>query len=234
MAESLRTHLIEELTDLLDAENQLTKALPKMAASSSTPTLKTAFQKHLQETRGQITRLETALRQLGEEPRRKTCEAMKGLITEGDEMMSNTPEGALRDAVMITAAQKVEHYEMATYGTARTYAQVLGERGVARLLAQTLKEEKAADAKLTTIAERSVNEEAAQEWSSQEEGLIERSTAWMGATMEATSKQLASGARRAGAMVGLAQDSPKPRTTRRSTTAARTRKSSRKTSNRRS
>src|SRR3954464_9580830 len=162
--DSLRTHLIEELTDLLDAENQLTKALPKMATSATTPALKAAFQKHLKETRGHIARLDKAIRQLGERPRRRTCEAMQGLITEGEEVMNNTPEGALRDAVMITSAQKVEHYEMASYGTARTYAQVLGEPGVARLLAQTLKEEKAADGKLTTIAERSVNEDAAEEW----------------------------------------------------------------------
>jgi ferritin-like metal-binding protein YciE len=150
--DSLRTHLIDELKDLLDAENQLTSALPKLASSASTPALRTAFQKHLKETRGHIARLNEAMRELGERPRRKTCEAMEGLLTEGEKMMNEAPEGALRDAVMITAAQKVEHYEMATYGTVRTYAEVLGERGVARLLAQTLKEEKAADAKLTMIA----------------------------------------------------------------------------------
>src|SRR6186713_3487898 len=114
--DSLRTHLIEELTDLFDAEQQLTKALPKMAASATEPKLKAAFQKHLKETRGHVARLDKALRQLGEKPRRKTCEAMKGLLTEGEEMMNNTSEGALRDVVMITAAQKVEHYEMASYG----------------------------------------------------------------------------------------------------------------------
>jgi ferritin-like metal-binding protein YciE len=231
MAESLRTHLIDELTDLLDAENQLTKALPKMAASASTPTLKTALQKHLQETRGHIARLDTALRQLGQRPRRKTCDAMQGLISEGEEMMNNTPPGVLRDAVMITAAQKVEHYEMASYGTVRTYAQVLGERGVARLLAQTLKEEKAADAKLTTIAEGSVNEDAASEWQSsqEDESMLERSSAWMGATVTAASRQLASGARRAASAVGMAQDRPKRRTASRTTSTSRARKTARKT-----
>jgi len=163
---------------------------------------------------------------------------MEGLIEEGEESLEQKKASspAALDAAIIVAAQKVEHYEMASYGTVRTYAQVLGERGVARLLAQTLKEEKAADAKLTTIAERSVNEDAAQEWSSQEEGLLERSTAWMGATIDATSRQLASGARRAGEMVGLAQERPNRRTktTRRSSGSTRARKSSRKTSNRRS
>jgi ferritin-like metal-binding protein YciE len=189
--ESLRTHLVEELTDLLDAETQLTRALPRMAKSATTPALKAAFQRHLQETRGQIARLQKALRQLGERPRRKTCEAMQGLLTEGEEVMNKTPAGALRDAVMITAAQKVEHYEMASYGTARTYAEVLGEPGVARLLAQTLKEEKAADGKLTVIAEGSVNEEAAEEWRAQEdEGILERSSSWMGQAISAASRRV--------------------------------------------
>jgi ferritin-like metal-binding protein YciE len=213
--DSLRAHLIEELTDLFDAENQLTKALPKMASSATTPALKTAFEKHLKETRGQIDRLDKALRQLGEKPRRKTCEAMEGLLTEGEEAMNETPEGALRDAVMITAAQKVEHYEIASYGTVRTYAQILGEASVARLLAQTLKEEKAADSKLTTIAEGSVNENAAEEWRAQdeEEGVIGRSTAWVGGKIGAASRQLSGGARRAAGSVGLAQNRSSKRQT---------------------
>jgi hypothetical protein len=133
---------------------------------------------------------------------------MQGLLSEGEEVMNKTPAGALRDAVMITAAQKVEHYEMASYGTARTYAQVLGEGGVARLLAQTLKEEKAADGKLTAIAEGSVNEEAAEEWRAQEDdpGIMERSTAWAGHALGAVSRQVKGGARRAVASVGLAQE----------------------------
>jgi ferritin-like metal-binding protein YciE len=204
-ATSLRSHLIEELTDLLDAENQLTKALPKMAAAATTSTLKAAFRKHAKETRAHVIRLNKALRTLKEKPRRKTCEAMKGLLTEGDEMMGSAAAGALRDAVMITAAQKVEHYEMASYGTVRTYAQVLGERGVARLLAQTLKEERAADGKLTTIAERTVNQRAADEWrdADEDEGIVARSTAWVGDTISTASKQLAGSARRAAASVGL-------------------------------
>jgi ferritin-like metal-binding protein YciE len=220
--DSLRTHLIEELTDLLDAENQLTKALPKMAGAATTPMLKTAFQKHLQETQGHVARLTEAMRLLGEKPARKTCEGMKGLLTEGDEMMSKAPAGALRDAMMITAAQKVEHYEIGTYGTVRTYAQVLGEPRVARLLAQTLKEEKAADGKLTVIAERSVNEDAAEEWRASEEGIVERSTAWMGQQLQSA----AAGARRAAASVGLAQDRAARRrsSSKRATGASRTRR----------
>jgi hypothetical protein len=123
-------------------------------------------------------RVDHALRELGETPLSKRCEGMKGLLDEGKTVMNKTPEGALRDAVLITGAQKVEHYEMASYGTARTYAAVLRETRVARLLQQTLKEKKAADLTLTTIAERSVNEDAADEWSAQEEeeGVMARVT----------------------------------------------------------
>ncbi len=205
--DSLRTHLVEELFDLLDAENQLIKALPRMAKSATTALLKTAFQRHLAETRQHVVRLRKALQQLGERPRRTTCEAMQGLLTEGEDVMKRAPEGAVRDAVMITAAQKVEHYEMASYGTARTYAEVLGEPGVARLLAQTLKEEKAADGKLTTIAERSVNEDAAEEWRAQEaDSMLERSGAWVGDAVHAASRQLKGSARRAATTMGLASN----------------------------
>jgi ferritin-like metal-binding protein YciE len=191
--DSLHAHLVEELTDLRDAETQLTEALPKLAQSASSQQLRAAFQKHLKETRTHLTRLDQALRALGEKPSSKTSEAMKGLLKEGNTHMKNAPEGALRDAVMITGAQKVEHYEMASYGTARTYAQVLGQQQVARLLEQTLKEEKAADRTLTDIAERSVNEDAAQEFQSQssEEGPME----WAGR-----------GVRRAASAMGMAQD----------------------------
>jgi ferritin-like metal-binding protein YciE len=207
--ESLRTHLIEELTDLLDAETQLTKALPKMAAAAVTKPLKVAFQKHLKDTRGHITRLNKALRELGERPRRKTCKGMQGLLAEGEAVMNKTPQGALRDAVMIAAAQKVEHYEMASYGTARTYAQVLGEPAIARLLEQNLKEEKAADGKLTTIAEGSVNEDAAEEWQShdsEQAGILERSAAWVGGAVGLASRQLGRRATRAAESVGLTRE----------------------------
>jgi ferritin-like metal-binding protein YciE len=211
---SLRTHLIEELTDLLDAENQLTRALPKLVKAATTPTLKTAFQKHLGETRTHVTRLNDALRQLGETPRRKACEGMEGLIAEGEKMMKQAPAGTLRDAVLITSAQKVEHYEMASYGTVRTYARVLGESSVAKLLAQTLKEEKAADSKLTSIAEGSVNEEAATEWRDQEQdeqdGIVVRSAAWMGRNLGLATRRFATQSR-AASVSPTAHDRPRRR-----------------------
>jgi ferritin-like metal-binding protein YciE len=189
--DSLHTHLVAELTDLRDAETQLTQALPKLAQSATSKTLRSAFQKHLKETRTHLTRIDQALRALGEKPSSETCEAMKGLLKEGEKHMKNAPEGALRDAVLITGAQKVEHYEMASYGTARTYAQVLGEQQVVRLLGQTLEEEKATDRILTEIAEGEVNEEAAEEFQSQNEG---------------EEGPLMSSARRLASSFGLAQD----------------------------
>ena len=204
--ESLRTHLIEELTDLLDAENQLTKALPKMAGSASSRQLRAAFNNHLRETRGHITRLNQALRLLGEEPDSKTCEAMEGLLEEGESMMNKTPAGALRDAVMITGAQKVEHYEMASYGTVRTYAQVLGEQEVARLLHQTLKEEKTADRTLTQIAESSINQKATAEWEAEEQGMLQKTAEWAGTTASYASKQMSKGIRYAASAVGMANE----------------------------
>lgn len=207
--DSLHAHLVEELTDLRDAETQLTEALPKLAQSATSKELRTAFQKHLKETRTHLTRIDQALRALGEKPSSETCQAMKGLLKEGEKHMKKAPAGALRDAVLITGAQKVEHYEMASYGTARTYAQVLGEQQVARLLEQTLKEEKAADQTLTNIAESSVNEEAAEEFQSQsdsEEGPLMRSAEWAGRTSGMAVRQLTRTARRAAAAVGIAQD----------------------------
>jgi ferritin-like metal-binding protein YciE len=208
--ESLRTHLVDELVDLRDAEEQLTKALPKLAQAATTKRLRTAFQKHLNETRGHINRLNQALRALGERPRSKTCEGMQGLLEEGEAVMKKTPAGALRDAVMITGAQKVEHYEMASYGTARTYAQVLGETSVARLLAQTLKEEKAADRTLTQIAKANVNEDAAEEWEAQEaESTLNRTAEWAGSTAGYASRQLTKGVRYAASVVGAVSRSSK-------------------------
>jgi ferritin-like metal-binding protein YciE len=162
--QSLRTHLITELRDLLDAEQQLTRALPDFASRASTPALRTAFERHLQETEGHVRRLTQVFETLGERAQSKRCEGMQGLIREGNSVVSATPKGALRDAVMITSAQKVEHYEIASYGTARTYATVLGESRVADLLEMTLQEEKNADAKLTSIAETKVNDSAAAAW----------------------------------------------------------------------
>jgi len=193
---SLREHLIEELNDLLSAEQQLIEALPQMQEKASDRQLKAAFRSHLAQTRGHEKRVAQALKQLGEEADAKTCEAMEGLLEEGQELMESADAGALLDAMLITAAQKVEHYEIATYGTVRTYAQVLGERGVAKLLDQTLREEKAADKKLTSIAEGSVNRRASKEWHEQasvlESGssLLQRGAQFVGSTVGSAMKRV--------------------------------------------
>ena len=223
--ESLRTHLIEELTDLLDAENQLTKALPKMAESATSRQLRAAFNNHLRETHGHITRLNQALRLLGEEPDSKTCEAMEGLLEEGQSMMKKTPAGALRDAVMITGAQKVEHYEMASYGTVRTYAQVLGEQEVARLLQQTLKEERTADRTLTQIAESSINQKATAEWEAEEQSMLQKTAEWAGNTASYASKQMSKGIRYAASAVGVANERSSRRSSRARSRSTRSRAS---------
>ena len=204
-ATSLRRHLIDELRDLLDAEQQITRALPHFADAATTPPLKQAFQKHLKETRRHIDRLNQALAALGETPRPKRCVGMRGLIAEGSEMMGTSPKGALRDAIMISGAQKVEHYEMAAYGTARTYAEVLGRSDVARLLADSLQEEKAADLKLTEIAERAVNQHAADEVHKQSSaGILDQSAEWVGSTVGAAARTV----RRAAGAVGLSNIDP--------------------------
>jgi len=164
---SLREHLVEELNDLLNAEQQLIEALPMMAEKASRKELQSAFRKHLAETKTHERRVSQALKALKEDASGKTCEAMEGLLEEGQELMESGEPGALLDAMLITAAQKVEHYEIATYGTVRTYASVLGEKQVAKLLEQNLKDEKNADKKLTAIAEGGVNRAASKEWHDQ-------------------------------------------------------------------
>jgi len=154
---SLDDLFVNQIEDLYDAENRLTKALPKMADAAASSSLKQAFQSHLRETEGHVARLETIFREVKVDPKRETCEAMKGLISEGEDMISATGDSDVKDAALIAAAQRVEHYEISGYGTARTIAQRLGLTDVAALLQQTLEEEKAADQKLSTIAESSVN-----------------------------------------------------------------------------
>jgi ferritin-like metal-binding protein YciE len=159
--ESLRDLLVEQLQDLYDAENRITKALPKMAKAATSPALKAAFEKHLAETEGQVKRLEQVFEALGETAKTKTGKAMQGLIAEGEETMSENAEPEVLDAALIAAAQRVEHYEMAGYGTVRSYARLLKENAIVSLLEQTLQEEKATDEALTTLAESSINVEAA-------------------------------------------------------------------------
>ncbi len=158
---SLNDLFLNQIEDLYDAENRLTKALPKMAEAANSSQLKQAIEAHLTETRGHVSRLETIFRELNVEPKRETCEAMKGLIAEGEEMIGAKGDPDVKDAALIAAAQRVEHYEISGYGTARTFAHRLGLTRAANLLQQTLNEEVAADRKLSTVAESSVNPQAA-------------------------------------------------------------------------
>ena len=152
-AENLQELFVNELRDIYDAEKQLTKALPKMAKAADSDELRAAFEAHLDETRGHVSRLEDVFKLLGIAARGKPCEGMKGLIGEGEEVMEEM-EGSTLDAALIASAQKVEHYEIATYGTLATFAEVLEMEEAKNLLGQTLDEEKAADEKLTSIASR--------------------------------------------------------------------------------
>ena len=154
---SLRDLLMEELRDLYNAEIQLTEALPKMAEAAGSADLRAAFEHHLDETEGHVSRLEKIFDALSEKASGETCEAMKGLIKEGELIIKAEGDPGVRDAGLIGAAQRVEHYEMAGYGTARSLAQRLGRDDVANLLQMTLNDEGEANKKLTMIAESSVN-----------------------------------------------------------------------------
>ena len=160
--EALQKLLTNELADLYDAENQMIKALPKMIDECSSTELQEALQEHLTVTQKQVTRLDQIFRDLGEKPSKK-CKGMAGIIAEGDELLKEDFEESTKDAGIIGAAQKVEHYEIASYGTARTLAEFLGHQRAAELLEQTLEEEKEADKLLTQIAESSINSEASEE-----------------------------------------------------------------------
>jgi ferritin-like metal-binding protein YciE len=151
--EGLREIYLDELKDLYDAENQIIKALPKMAKEVESDELRTALEEHLEQTREQANRLEKIFKEMGESPRGKKCKGMQGVIEEGSEKLEEDLEGGQLDAAIIVAAQKVEHYEIAGYGSARTFARLLGEEEAASLLEQTLEEEKEADQRLTDIAE---------------------------------------------------------------------------------
>lgn len=158
--DSLDALLREELKDIYDAEKQLTKALPKMVKQATAAELKNAFGDHLRQTEQHVERLEQAFGHLDMPARGTKCEGMKYLIAEGDRMIGESDDNAARDALIIAAAQKMEHYEIASYGTVRTWANLLGKNKVAGLLEETLEEKKEADQKLTQIAEGFVNEAA--------------------------------------------------------------------------
>ncbi len=157
---SLQELYVSELKDLYDAENRIIKALPKMAEAASRPDLRAAFEEHLQQTRHHAERLEQILRGLDESPKGQKCKGMQGIIDEGEDMMEKDAPDSVADAALIAAAQRVEHYEIAAYGTVRSYARQLGYADQAELLNQTLQEEGETDKKLTSLAESSINEEA--------------------------------------------------------------------------
>jgi ferritin-like metal-binding protein YciE len=150
--EALKELYIDELKDIYNAENQLVKALPKMAKAATSEDLSSGFEAHLEQTRGHIQRLEQIFKALDEKPTGKKCKGMEGLIAEGQEMMGEDFDDDVMDAALISAAQRVEHYEIAAYGTVRTYAELLGEDEAVQLLEQTLEEEKETDQKLTDLA----------------------------------------------------------------------------------
>jgi ferritin-like metal-binding protein YciE len=161
--DSLEELLQDELKDIYDAEKQLTKALPKLAKKATSAELQSAFEEHLRQTERHVERIEEAFELLGMPARGKKCEGMQHLLAEGNDMIGEAEDDATRDAVMIASAQKVEHYEIATYGTLRTWANLLGKPEVAALMEETLEEEKETDLTLTDIAESFVNAAAAVE-----------------------------------------------------------------------
>ena len=157
---SLHDLYVDELKDLYNAENQLLKALPKMAKAASSPELMTAIEEHLEVTKGQVQRLEKIFAELDVSPKGKKCKAMEGLIEEGKEVMEEDGVASVLDAALIASAQRVEHYEMAGYGCVRTFANLLGYEKAAKLLQETLNEEGEADQRLTELAETVINIEA--------------------------------------------------------------------------
>jgi ferritin-like metal-binding protein YciE len=158
--QSLENLFVHELKDLLSAEKQLVKALPKMAEGASSDALRTAFEEHLEQTKTHVERLEKVFSLVGKTPRAEHCKGMEGLIEEGAELLEADGDSAVKDAALIGAAQRVEHYEIAGYGTARSLAELLGETDAMALLQETLDEEKETDQKLTELAISEINVEA--------------------------------------------------------------------------
>jgi ferritin-like metal-binding protein YciE len=158
--ESLQDLFVNELKDIYNGEKQLTKALPRLARAAESPQLQQAFTKHLRETEAQVDRLEQIFRALGEKPTGKRCKGMEGLVEEGKDILEEEGQEAVLDAALIAAAQKVEHYEIATYGCLSTYAKLLGNREAEKLLKQTLAEEEATDEALTALGEGGINQAA--------------------------------------------------------------------------
>jgi ferritin-like metal-binding protein YciE len=164
MIESFQDGFFTEVADMLHAERQITKALPRMAQAAQSRELSELLEHHLEETEEQVRRLEQVFEMMGRRPHMEVCEGMQGILEEGKDVLHKAGEGVLRDALIIGAAQKVEHYEIASYGTLVSWAEQMGARNVAQLLERTLQEEKNADRNLTRIAESQSNQEAMQQW----------------------------------------------------------------------
>ena len=176
--DSLKKLYLEELRDLYSAETQLVNALPKMVKGASSAELKQAFGNHLEQTEEHVERLNKIFGRLDEKPTGKTCKAMKGLIEEGSELLEEEGEESVIDAGLIGAAQRIEHYEIASYGTVRTFADLLGEEDAVELLQQTLDEEGETNEELSELAERTVNKEALTEDGEQKEVATAFGTLW--------------------------------------------------------
>ena len=174
-ANSLHELYLEELKDLYDAENQIIKALPKMVEAASSEELQGALTEHLEVTRGQAKRLEQIFQNMGEKLKAEKCKGMEGLIKEGSDILSEDMDEDVKDAAIISAAQRIEHYEMAGYGTVRTWANLLGETEAEELLQETLDEEKEADEKLNELAEE-INVQADSGEGEEEEEVEQRTT----------------------------------------------------------
>lgn len=160
--ETLEDLLVHELKDLYNAEKQILEALPKMSKAASSDELRKSFDEHGKVTQKQVERLEKIFKEIGQDPQGKTCHAMKGLIKEGEEEIKEDMDPSVKDAALIAAAQRIEHYEIAGYGTARTYAGILGNDEMRKLLQETLNEEGETDKRLTSLAENSINLQAAE------------------------------------------------------------------------
>jgi len=158
--DSFENLFLDELQDMYDAEQRIVKALPDMVSAANNSQLKSAFEQHLRETENQVTRLEKVFEIMGQSAKSKTCSGMKGILEEGSEVASTSGDADVKDAALIAAAQRVEHYEIAVYGTLRAFAERLGKNDAAQLLQQTLDEEMATDEKLTELAERQINQQA--------------------------------------------------------------------------
>jgi ferritin-like metal-binding protein YciE len=198
MAETGTLHdaFIDELKDTYDAEKQLTKALPKLAKAATSPQLREAFETHLEETQGQIDRLEKVFEQLDEKVRGKHCDGIAGIIEEGKSVMEEDFDDATMDACLIASAQRAEHYEMAAYGTLVAWARALGLTDAANLLQETLDEEEAADEKLSALAEGGINHAAADAGSSDDDEEGDEPAAVGAGTRNAASLKAKAGSRR--------------------------------------